>query len=93
MNTRHNVLYIHGQIPGHGNSLIKIKDTFLPSKKLQKDAPPFPTYYPEEDEELDEDLYDEELFRFTDTSVIYEQDEEWWRLRGEPKVLCVDWTW
>ena len=43
------------------------------------------------DKELDEDLYDEELFRFTDSSITYEQDEDWWRLRGvEPKVLCVD---
>ena len=60
---------------GHTSSLLKIKDTILFDKRLSE-APPFPTYYPDEGEELDEDLYDEGLHNFTGPSIVYAPDEE-----------------
>ncbi|CAL1584552.1 unnamed protein product [Knipowitschia caucasica] len=67
VNTKYNVLYVNGSVPGHRNCLVKIKDTILPNHRLL--TPPFPTYFTEEEEELAEDLYDESLFVHTEPSL------------------------
>ncbi|XP_075995770.1 large ribosomal subunit protein uL3m [Genypterus blacodes] len=69
VNTKHNVLYVHGSVPGHRNCLLKVKDSLLPTRCSSLLNPPFPTYFTEEDGDLEEDLYDEALFVHTDTSV------------------------
>ena len=56
-------------------TLLKLKDSILWHRKLTE-APPFPTYYPEEGEELDEDLYADDLQRFSDPSIVFEEDED-----------------
>ncbi|XP_068603330.1 large ribosomal subunit protein uL3m [Brachionichthys hirsutus] len=69
VNTKHNVLYVHGSVPGHNNCLLKVKDSMLPTRRAAKLNPPFPTYFTEEEGDLDEDLYDENLFIHTDPSI------------------------
>jgi hypothetical protein len=39
-----------------------------------KEAPHFPTYYPEDEEPLPEELYSENLHPFTAPSVTYEEN-------------------
>ncbi|KAM4689796.1 large ribosomal subunit protein uL3m [Discoglossus pictus] len=70
VNTKHNIIYVHGSVPGHTNCLVKVMDTVLPVKRGNEN-PPFPTYFVDGDEELPEDLYDEELFQFSEPSVTY----------------------
>lgn len=69
VNTKHNVLYVHGSVPGHRNCLLKVKDSALPNKRAIMLNPPFPTYYTEEETDLAEDLYDDDLFVHTDPSI------------------------
>lgn len=69
VNTKYNVLYVNGSVPGHRNCLVKIRDTVLPTRISSLMSPPFPTYFTEEEEELAEDLYDESLFAHTDPSL------------------------
>ncbi|XP_013861098.1 large ribosomal subunit protein uL3m [Austrofundulus limnaeus] len=70
VNTKFNVLYVQGSVPGHRNCLLKIRDTILPNRKSAMSNPPFPTYFVEEEGELDENLYDEELFVHTEPSIL-----------------------
>ncbi|KAI3358525.1 hypothetical protein L3Q82_014936, partial [Scortum barcoo] len=69
VNTKHNVLYVNGSVPGHRNCLLKIRDTVLPNRSSTVLNPPFPTYFTEEEGDLDEDLYDENLFIHTEPSL------------------------
>ncbi|MEQ2202397.1 hypothetical protein XENOCAPTIV_027904 [Xenoophorus captivus] len=69
VNTKYNVLYVHGTVPGHRNCVLKVRDTVLPSRHSTLLSPPFPTYFTEEEGDLDEDLYDENLFIHTEPSL------------------------
>ncbi|CAJ1083972.1 S ribosomal protein L3%2C mitochondrial [Xyrichtys novacula] len=69
VNTRYNVLYVNGSVPGHRNCLLKVRDTVLPTRISTLQNPPFPTYFADGDEDLDEDLYDDDLFTHTDSSL------------------------
>ncbi|KAM3595650.1 uncharacterized protein V6R79_000546 [Siganus canaliculatus] len=69
VNTRYNVLYVHGSVPGHRNCLLKVRDTVLPTRSSTLLDPPFPTYFTEEEAELDEDLYDDNVFVHTEPSL------------------------
>lgn len=48
--------------------VFQVRDTVLPTRSSTLHAPPFPTYFTEE-EDLDEDLYDDNLFDHTDPSL------------------------
>nr|KAF6310844.1 mitochondrial ribosomal protein L3 [Myotis myotis] len=62
INTKHNIIYVNGSVPGHKNCLVKIKDSKLPAYKDFCKNLPFPTYFPDgDDEELPENLYDENV--------------------------------
>ncbi|XP_037651842.1 39S ribosomal protein L3, mitochondrial [Sebastes umbrosus] len=69
VNTKYNVLYVNGSVPGHRNCVLKIRDTILPTRSSTLLSPPFPTYFTEEEGDLDEDLYDDNLFIHTDPSL------------------------
>jgi len=69
VNTKLNVIYVNGSVPGWKNCLVKVRDTVLPTRKSALVTPPFPTYFTEEGEEIDEDLYDEDMFVHTDPSL------------------------
>ncbi|XP_059206763.1 39S ribosomal protein L3, mitochondrial [Centropristis striata] len=69
VNTKDNLLYVHGSVPGHRDCMLKVKDTELPKRKSSILNPPFPTYFTEEETDLDEELYDKDLFVHTDPSL------------------------
>lgn len=72
INTKYNVLWVSGQaIPGEVNSLVNIYDTKLPLR-LPKDLP-FPTYLDTENDDLMEDIYDEEVHPFSETTILYNE--------------------
>ncbi|XP_074911008.1 large ribosomal subunit protein uL3m isoform X2 [Buteo buteo] len=50
---------------------LKVRDSKLPTYKDCNKNPPFPTFFADGDEKLPEDLYDKEIFQFTDPSVTY----------------------
>uniref|UniRef100_A0A8C5HMD4 Large ribosomal subunit protein uL3m n=1 Tax=Gouania willdenowi TaxID=441366 RepID=A0A8C5HMD4_GOUWI len=69
VNTKYNVLYVNGSVPGHRNCVLKIRDTVLPTRSSTILNPPFPTYFTNLEEDIEEDLYDESLFVHTDPSI------------------------
>ncbi|TNM92875.1 hypothetical protein fugu_018277 [Takifugu bimaculatus] len=69
VNTKYNVLYVHGSVPGHRNCVLKVRDTVLPTRSSTIANPPFPTYFTEEEGDLDEDLYEDNLFVHTEPSL------------------------
>ncbi|XP_069816389.1 large ribosomal subunit protein uL3m [Dendropsophus ebraccatus] len=71
VNTKNNIIFVNGSVPGHTNCLVKVTDTKLAVKQKGFENLPFPTYFADGDEELPEDLYDEEVFQFSDPSVKY----------------------
>ncbi|XP_034259954.1 large ribosomal subunit protein uL3m-like [Pantherophis guttatus] len=68
VNVKHNILYVHGSVPGHRNCLVKVTDTVLPAYQDNLKNPPFPTFFADS-EELPDELYDEEIFQFTEASI------------------------
>lgn len=81
MNTRYNVIYVKGRIPGHVNTFVKIQDTrngkHRPNteEESKRLIGPFPTYQPElEDGELPENIYDADVCDFNDPSIIFAED-------------------
>ncbi|KAM8966734.1 large ribosomal subunit protein uL3m [Pelodytes ibericus] len=69
VNTKYNIIYVNGSVPGHTNCLVKITDTKVHVKKGDESKLPFPTFFADGDENLPEDLYDEEILPFTEPSV------------------------
>lgn len=49
--------------------MLQVRDTVLPTRTATLLRPPFPTYFTEEEGDLDEDLYDENLFINTEPSL------------------------
>uniref|UniRef100_UPI00398E7A4D large ribosomal subunit protein uL3m isoform X2 n=1 Tax=Pristiophorus japonicus TaxID=55135 RepID=UPI00398E7A4D len=70
INTKENILYVHGSVPGHKNCLVKVSDTSLPTHQEDNKNPPFPTYFADGNEELPDDLFDDEMFQFTEPSLV-----------------------
>ncbi|NP_001291189.1 39S ribosomal protein L3, mitochondrial [Esox lucius] len=68
VNTRYNIIYVHGTVPGHRNCILKVADSILPNRLENNFNPPFPTFFSEE-EQLPEDLYDEDMFIYTAPSL------------------------
>ncbi|XP_044533980.1 39S ribosomal protein L3, mitochondrial [Gracilinanus agilis] len=73
INTKHNVIYVNGSVPGHKNCLVKIKDSALPHYKDLAKNLPFPTYFPdnENEEKLPEDLFAEDVYQPSEPSIVY----------------------
>ncbi|XP_056439373.1 39S ribosomal protein L3, mitochondrial [Gadus chalcogrammus] len=69
VNTKSNVLYVHGSVPGHKNCLLKVRDTILPRRSSSLLNPPFPTFFSEEEGDLEEDLYDQDMFVYSEPSL------------------------
>ncbi|XP_071448469.1 large ribosomal subunit protein uL3m [Hetaerina americana] len=72
INTKYNVIWVQGLgVPGETNSIVHVYDTLLPLRRL-KEAPPFPTFYPEESSEpLPEEIYFDEVFPFGSPSINF----------------------
>lgn len=69
INTKYNIIYVNGSVPGHRNCLVKVRDTVLPARVEALRNPPFPTFFADDEEELPEDLYHEEMFQFGEPSI------------------------
>nr|XP_033785908.1 39S ribosomal protein L3, mitochondrial isoform X2 [Geotrypetes seraphini] len=50
---------------------LKVRDSNLPAYRGQSENLPFPTFFADGDEELPEDLFDDEIFQFSEPSVTY----------------------
>jgi len=80
INTKHNVLYLHGQgTPGPIHSFARIYDSVC-RKHFEKmespTGPPMPTFYSDDAKEpLPEEIYDKDLYQFTDQSIVYSIEE------------------
>ncbi|XP_038652493.1 39S ribosomal protein L3, mitochondrial [Scyliorhinus canicula] len=70
VNTKENILYVHGSVPGHKNCFVKVNDTALPTHQEDNKNPPFPTYFADGDDELPDDLFDDAVFQFTAPSIV-----------------------
>ncbi|KAL3068034.1 hypothetical protein niasHT_038024 [Heterodera trifolii] len=83
------VIYVRGNVPGDINEWILLKDCFAKKKRVEE--PPFPTFYPtEEDEEemrmlsgqdnlftmVSKDMYDSTAHQFSQPSVLYTEADE-----------------
>ncbi|XP_070576229.1 large ribosomal subunit protein uL3m-like isoform X2 [Ptychodera flava] len=72
VNTRYNILYVQGSVPGHHTSFVVVKDSTI----SKPENPPFPTYLPSIEEELPEDMFSEDAFQFDCDSISCEEDVE-----------------
>ncbi|GFS73047.1 39S ribosomal protein L3, mitochondrial [Nephila pilipes] len=78
INTKYNVLYVHGPaVPGVNENYVIIYDSYANKKRnIEENPPPFPTFYPEDvDEPLLEDIYDEDLHDFSEPSIKIQVEE------------------
>lgn len=78
VNTKYNLLYVQGpSIPGPNGSYVNIMDSRMPKKTLTVDkSPPFPTVTMEENMKLDEELFDNEVHKASEPSIVFEITEE-----------------
>jgi len=79
VNTKYNLIYLKGPgVPGEDGSYVNIMDSNLYEKQPSKlgITPPFPTATMDENSKLEEELYDEELHRPSDPSLLFEVTEE-----------------
>ena len=61
-------------MPGPPHAYVRIYDTLVAGKQHTM---PMPTYYPEDStEEIPEEYFDEELFQFTNDSIVYADEEQ-----------------
>ncbi|GFU11314.1 39S ribosomal protein L3, mitochondrial [Nephila pilipes] len=78
INTKYNVLYVHGPaVPGVNKNYVTIYDSYAYKKRhIKENPPPFPTFYPEDvDEPLLEDIYDKDLHDFSEPSIKIQEEE------------------
>jgi len=82
INTKYNVLYIHGPAtPGPNHCFVRIYDTKLVYRRQklidEESSPPMPTFYADDAKEpLPEELYDKDVFQFTEPSIVYSVEEQ-----------------
>lgn len=78
VNTKYNLLYVHSPaIPGPNGGYVNIMDSRIVKKQPMVDnPPPFPTTTLEENMKLDEELFDAEIHKASDPSIIFEITEE-----------------
>jgi len=55
-----NVLYVKGQVPGHDNQYVKLRDGLWKPHSPEK-PPPFPTFMPPEGHELPEEEFSDDI--------------------------------
>ncbi|XP_044311820.1 39S ribosomal protein L3, mitochondrial [Varanus komodoensis] len=71
ISTKHNIIYVNGAVPGHRNCLVRVRDSSLPAYRGNHKDLPFPTFFADGEEELPDELYDEEIFEFTEPSISF----------------------
>ncbi|XP_012941032.1 39S ribosomal protein L3, mitochondrial [Aplysia californica] len=80
INTKYNILYVTGPaVAGVPHTFCRVKDTVLPKKCLREDRSenvPMPTWFPEDlgDDPQPEEIFDKDLFQFTEPSLVEETE-------------------
>ncbi|KZC04520.1 39S ribosomal protein L3, mitochondrial [Dufourea novaeangliae] len=73
VNTKYNVIWVLGpNIPGETNTMCYLYDSMLFTKRPV--SPHFPTYFPNSDDTLPENLYAEDVHAFGDPTIEYTPD-------------------
>lgn len=77
VNTKYNLIYVRGPaVPGANGSYVNIMDSRMPKKTLDaSNPPPFPTASLEENSKLDSELYDGEVHKASDPTIVLEITE------------------
>ncbi|XP_060080259.1 large ribosomal subunit protein uL3m-like [Ylistrum balloti] len=77
INTKYNVLYLKGHLPGPVHCYTRIYDTALMFKRRDNvDGPPMPTFFSEDtSEQVEEEYFDDEIFQFSSPSIKFEKDK------------------
>lgn len=70
---QYNVLFVSGQIPGEIGDYIKMQDSLSWKQKFPT-PPPFPTYIPDPEAVLPEDMYADEILPYSGESFSYQGD-------------------
>lgn len=69
-----------GNLPGPNHCYVRVYDSQLQYRVVERaeKIPPNPTFFPDKDatEPIPEELYDSELFQFTDPSIAYEESKK-----------------
>jgi large subunit ribosomal protein L3 len=79
INTKYNLIYVSGPaVPGDTGAYVNIMDSRMPKKTLNelKLTPPFPTTTLEEHRKLDEELFDKDIHKPHEPSIVFEISEE-----------------
>ena len=79
INTKYNLIFLQGPgVPGELGAYVNLMDSRMPKKTLKElnITPPFPTATLEENSKLDEELFDVQLHKPTDPSIVFEITEE-----------------
>ncbi len=66
-------------LPGPTHCYIRVMDSQLWHRKDERNAnpPPMPTFYAEDSmEPLPEEIFDSDLFQFTDKTLTYEEEKK-----------------
>lgn len=76
VNYKYGVIYVQGPaVMGETNAFVQIYDTLISRKKPKlDDLPPFPTYFPDAENPLPEEVYDETVHRFEDPSIVFQEE-------------------
>jgi large subunit ribosomal protein L3 len=82
INHKYNILYIQGPvIPGPTHCYVRIVDSCLPAHReliTKESHPPFPTFYVDDSKalsKLNEEEFDKDLHKFTDSTITFENFE------------------
>jgi len=82
INTKYNVLYVHGQnVPGPNHCYVRVFDTTVRDRRdemaARQSPPPMPTFYRDDlTAPLPEELFHDELFQFTQDSILFAEPEK-----------------
>lgn len=76
INTKYNVMWVKGHCsPGHVHAYVNIYDSYIEKKKHTEDNPPhFPTFYPDENEPMPEEMWDSTVHNFSAPTITFEDE-------------------
>ncbi|CAG0926232.1 unnamed protein product, partial [Notodromas monacha] len=85
INSEHNVIYVEGcAVPGPTNGYVLIHDSILNHRRLGSETnkdksaletpPPFPTFYPDDQEEKGKESFAKGLHSFSEPTINFAQN-------------------
>ena len=74
INTKYNILYVLGNCPGDKGSIVSIRDMDACYKPHER-PPPFPTYFPDPNNPLPEDMFADDVQQFDETIHFTKQEQ------------------